>query len=485
MTFLPERASLDARPVPGWYADAKLGFFVHWGLYSIPAFAERTEGDFTAFMRDLAAGKDTGGRVPYAEWYLNALRVPGSPTALHHQATYGKDFSYFDFRAQFDRDAATVDFADWASLFAGAGARYVVMVTRHLDGYPLWPTTVANPHMPADYRSSRDLVGDLTEAVRARGLRMGLYYGGGVDWTFTKRPIQTMTDLMRQQALDAEYARTRPRSGPSSSTPTSRRCCGTTWGWPAESDPHRLFAHYYNTVADGVVNDRWTQLRLPANRLARALYLRFISLTLKALSRAGRSPPKPPASFHYDVETHEYAIPDPAPTAPWELTRGLGRSFGYNAQETAADTLTGTQLIHLLVEVVAHGGNLLINVGPDGTGRIPDIQQQPLRELGAWLEANGEAIYATRPWSPTATTTAAGQQVRFTRKDGTVYAIVLSDDLAGALSLPDLTLPPGSRIGVLDSPADLAWTQAADELRIAPLPRPGGRHAQVLTITTP
>jgi alpha-L-fucosidase len=181
MTFLPERASLDARPVPGWYADAKLGIFVHWGLYSIPAFAERSEGDFTAFMRDLAAGKDTGGRVPYAEWYLNALRVSGSPTELHHQATYGKDFSYFDFRSQFDRDAATVDLADWASLFAGAGARYVVMVTRHLDGYPLWPTTVANPHMPADYRSSRDLVGDLTLPA---GSRIGVPGGpGDLAWT--------------------------------------------------------------------------------------------------------------------------------------------------------------------------------------------------------------------------------------------------------------------------------------------------------------
>lgn len=171
--------------MPRWYTDAKLGIFIHWGLYSIPAFAERTDDDFTAFMRDLGAGKDTGGRVPYAEWYLNALRIPESPTARYHQATYGKDFSYFDFRAPFDRNAAKVDFADWAQFFTRAGARYVVMVTRHLDGYPLWPTTVANPHTPADYRSSRDLVGDLTRAVRAQGLRMGLYYGGGLDWTFT------------------------------------------------------------------------------------------------------------------------------------------------------------------------------------------------------------------------------------------------------------------------------------------------------------
>jgi alpha-L-fucosidase len=96
VAVLPERGSLEARPVPDWYTDAKLGIFVHWGLYSIPAFAEPTGGDYTTFMRDLTAGKDTRGRIPYAEWYLNALRAPGSPTARHHQATYGTDFSYFD-----------------------------------------------------------------------------------------------------------------------------------------------------------------------------------------------------------------------------------------------------------------------------------------------------------------------------------------------------------------------------------------------------
>jgi alpha-L-fucosidase len=470
--------------VPRWYTDAKLGIFVHWGLYSIPAFAEPTGGDFAAFMRDLAAGKDTRGRVPYAEWYLNALRIPGSPTSRHHQATYGKDFSYFHFQGLFDRNAATVDFADWGQFFAQAGARYVVMVTRHLDGYPLWPTTIPNPHMPAEYRSRRDLVGDLTQAVREQGLRMGLYYGGGLDWTFTDKPIQTMTDLLRQQALGAEYARYAAAQWTELIDTYQPSILWNDMGWPAGSDPHEVIAHYYNTVADGVVNDRWTQVSMPTNRLARALYLRFISLTLKALSRAGRPLPKQPPRFHYDIQTHEYATPDPAPTAPWELTRGLGRSFGYNAQETAADTLTGTQLIHLLADVVAHGGNLLINVGPDGTGHIPDLQQRPLRDLGTWLDRNGEAIYATRPWTPAATTTATGDQVRFTHREGTVYAIVLSDLLTDDLTIRGLTLPASSRIGVLGGAADLAWTQAANDVRITPPPRPSSQPAQVLRITT-
>jgi alpha-L-fucosidase len=295
-----------------------------------------------------------------------------------------------------------------------------------------------HPHMPPGYWSRRDLVGDLTGAVRAAEL---------ID---AYRPSVLWNDV----------------------------------GWPAESDPHRVMAHYYNTVADGVVNDRWTQVRVPANRLVRGLYLRFVTLALKALARSGRSLPQRRPSFHSDLQTHEYATPDPAPTSPWELCRGLGRSFGYNAQETTADTLTGTQLVHLLADVVAHGGNLLINVGPDGAGRIPDLQQRPLHELGAWLDRNGEAIHATRPWSPAATTTTGGQQVRFTHKDRTVYAIVLADDLTDGLTIRGLTLPANSQIGVLHGTAELAWTQAANDVRITPPPRPPSPHAQVLTITT-
>jgi len=206
---------------------------------------------------------------------------------------------------------------------------------------------------------------------------------------------------------------------------------------------------------------------------------------LKVMARAGRSLPARPPTFHVDFQTHEYATPDPAPTTAWELTRGLGRSFGYNAKETAADTLTGTALVHLLADVVAHGGNLLINVGPDGTGHIPDLQRQPLRELGAWLEANGEAIYGTRPWTRAAATTTAGDQVRFTRKQRTVYAIVLSDALGDGLTIRDLVLPAGTRIGTLNGAAGLAWAQADTDVRIAPPPQPPGQHAQVLTITMP
>jgi alpha-L-fucosidase len=470
--YTPEKVSLDSRPTPAWYRDAKLGIFVHWGMYSIPAFAERATGDFAAYMRDLTAMKDTAGATPYAEWYLNALRVPGSATARHHDATYGQGFSYLDFRPQFDASAAGVDLEEWAALFARAGARYVVMVTKHLDGYPLWPTDVRNPNMPVDYRSSRDLVGELTAAVRARGLRMGLYYSGGVDWTFTERPIRTMTDLMASQALGptyAGYAEAQWRELIATYRPS---ILWNDMGWPANSDPDTIFAHYYETVEDGLVNDRWRSVKLPRSRIARALSLRLAGLVLRLMAWSGRAMPVPALSFHYDIETHEYDSPTATIDDPWELTRGLGRSFGYNARETAADTMSGDELVHLLVDVVSKGGNLLINVGPDGRGRIPDLQRQPLSELGEWLASNGEAIFDTQPWSQAGTTTTDGHPVRFTQKDGLVYLTVLAKRLPDEIVIRKLTPSPASRLRLLHDSRDLTWSQAGNDIRISLPPRP-------------
>ncbi len=471
-----------SRPTRSWYRDAKLGIFIHWGLYSIPAFAPRTQGDFTSFMRDLTAMKDTRGQIPYAEWYLNSLRVPGSETARHHASTYGRDFAYFDFRSQFDANARRADVDDWARLFADVGARYVVIVTRHLDGYPLWPTKIANPHMSADFRSSRDLVGDVTRAVRARGLRMGLYYAGGIDWTFVDTPIRTLTDLMEQQALGSEYAGYAAAQWLELIDTYAPSILWNDMGWPADSDPRAIFTHYYDAVGDGLVNDRWTQTKLPRRGLARALYVRFIGLALRLMAASGRALPTPRPTLPYDIETHEYAAPETALSATWELTRGLGKSFGYNAQETAADMLSGSALVHLLVDVVSKGGNLLLNVGPDGEGRIPEMQQRPLRELGAWLQTNGQAIFGTRAWTRTSTLTADGQQVRFTQRHGTVYAIVLADQVGDTVIVRDLAAPHGSHFGVLGVDGYLAWRQRGSDVAIQ-LPRHlPAAHAYVLTM---
>ncbi|MFE3445872.1 alpha-L-fucosidase [Nocardia sp. NPDC059180] len=484
MAYAPDRESLGARPLPEWYGKAKLGIFVHWGLYSVPAFAERTDADYSVFMRDLSAGKTTADRIPYAEWYLNSMRVPGSPTAVHHAATYGEQAPYDDFRSSFDGAARSVDFADWAELFAEVGARYVVMVTRHLDGYPLWPTGVEHPRRTGSYRCDRDLVGELTQAVRAHGMRMGLYYCGGMDWSFREQPMRTMTDLIRHQALGPQYARYAAAQWRELIDTYRPSILWNDMGWPAEIDPHEIMAHYYDTVDDGVVNDRWIQPNLPGNRLVRAAYLGFIGVALKAMAKRGREIPEPAKNFHYDLATHEYAAPATVQTGAWELTRGLGSSFGYNAQETSADTLTGAQLIHLFADVVAKGGNLLLNVGPDGAGRIPELQLVPLRALGTWLSRNGDAIYDTTPWEQAATTTTAGDDVRFTCEGGTVFAIVLADQPTGEITVSDLRIPSSSTVGLLGGAAELRWHQRDSDLTIQlPADAEPQEHAYVLTIT--
>ena len=191
------------------------------------------------------------------------------------------------------------------------------------------------------------------------------------------------------------------------------------------------------------------------------LYLKFIGILLRQMAARGKALPAHRPTFQYDIETHEYAAPEQAIPATWELTRGLGKSFGYNAQETAADTLSGTALVHLLADVVSKGGNLLVNVGPDGEGRILEIQKRPLRELGAWLQTNGEAIFETRAWKRPVGRTAGGQPVRFTQRDGLVYVLVLDHRLDRRVIVRDVTVSARARVRLLGSARELEWTQTS------------------------
>lgn len=498
MSYQPNKESLDARPLPSWFADAKLGIFIHWGLYSIPAFAEGPDGDFAGFMAELSAGEDTKGAVPYAEWYLNALRTPGSATARHHAATYGVDFSYYDFRTQFEANANQVDFGEWADFFQTVGADYVVLVARHLDGYPLWPSAVRNPNMPPDFHPPRDLVGALTTAVRERGMKMGLYYAAGIDWTFTDRPLGTMTDLMEQSALGAEYAKYAEAQWLELIDRYQPAVLWNDMGMPAELDPHELFTQYYATVPDGVVNDRWEQVRLPDGNLERDVYLGVLGFALRLMHKIGKAVPTRPPRIHHDFRTYEYQLPTAATNGagesdtgagelapgPWELTRGLGESFGYDSAETAADELSGPELVRLFANVVGRGGNLLINVGPDGAGRIPAVQQRPLAELGAWLRTNRDAIHEAVPLPEAAQSTGDGIPVRFTQRNNDIHAIVLADELAGTITFDNVTPPAGSRARVLGSDAPVTWRTRGTGVEVE-LPRLTGSPAYVVAFPAP
>ncbi|WP_410873269.1 alpha-L-fucosidase [Nocardia sp. A7] len=482
MSNQPDKKSLDARPLPPWFSDAKLGVFIHWGLYSVPAFAENTDGDFATYMADLSSGEDDKAGIPYAEWYLNSLRTPDSATARHHLVTYGADFSYYDFRAEFEANAAEVDFDEWATLFSTVGAEYVVMVTRHLDGYPLWPTTVPNPKMPPGFHSPRDLVGDLSSAVRRRGLRMGLYYAGGIDWTFTDQPIETMTDLLEQSSLGPEYAAYVAAQWRELVNRYQPSVLWNDMGMPEEIDPHQLFADYYAAVPDGVVNDRWEQVDLPDNSFGREVYLDVLGFALRMMHRFGKKVPVRKPEIHSDFRTHEYTVPENPPAARWELTRGLGESFGFNAAETAADLLSGPELVRLFADVLGRGGNLLINVGPDGSGRIPEVQQRPLLELGTWLRANRAAVYGTEPLPGAPAETSDGVPVRFTRRGDDIFAIVLADEVAGRVVFPNITPVGGSRAHVLASETEIPWRVSGSDVEVE-LPPLDGSPAHVVAFT--
>ena len=405
------------RTVPAWYDDAKLGIMIHWGVWAVPGWAETTlDPERVADPNDPDYLLAPGGiekfvrHNPYTEWYQNSLTIDGTATQAFHDKTYGADFPYTGFQPLFEQQSKSFHADDWARLFAEARARYVVFVSKHHDGYALWPTSVANPHRPG-WNAPRDFVGEISDASRARCMRLGVYYSGGIDWSFKAPPIQTALDFLDTAPPGAEYARYVEAQYREL---IARYRPSILWNditSPALVDNAALFADFYAAVPDGVVNDRW-----------------------------GFDPRTPPADFR----TVEYDVRDEISPDKWEAVRGIGRTFGYNANESVADYGTPEKYLHLLIDVVSKNGNLLLNVGPMADGTIPAPQVAILRALGSWLERFGAAIFATRPWTRFAGTTDQGIDVRFTRsQDGrTVYAILLGTPTGQTITLRDFPENP-------------------------------------------
>ena len=183
---------------------------IHWGIFAIPAWAETVidPGEWLGgkLLEPPDFGREFFTHIPYVEWYPNTILIPGSPAQAHHAATYGAGFPYEDFRPQFEAAAAAWSADAWADLFQTAGARYVVLVTKHHDGFSLWPTVVPHPTRPG-WNMSRDVVGELTGAVRKRCMRMGLYYSGGFDWSIQPGPVADGARRAHRHSADARVRR--------------------------------------------------------------------------------------------------------------------------------------------------------------------------------------------------------------------------------------------------------------------------------------
>jgi len=420
--------------VPAWWRDAKLGIFVHWTPASVPAFAP-VDAEIGALMA--RGAPDAMAWSPYAEWYQNSLRFPSSPAARHHaEVHHGR--SYYDFGPEWEAGLEGWDPDYWAERFAASGARYVVLVSKHHDGYCLWPTGVANPHRPG-WNSRRDVVGELAEAVRARGLAFGLYYSGGLDWTFNEHPIGTFSDLLLAQPRGdyVDYAEAQVRELIDRYRPS------VLWGdisWPSTANRlARLFGDYYRAVPDGVVNDRfmpWSPLWAMASTMpARRLLDRAAARS--AAADAGIVPPKPPM---FDVRTPEYTVFPTARSGAWECVRGIDRSFGHNRASSEEHFLPRDELVWSLTDIVAKGGNLLLNVGPRGEdATIASAQLDRLEWLHEFTSGCSEALYATRPWVH-ASGTGAGYEVRYTARDQSVFCYVRPTAAGEAAAVESVTL---------------------------------------------
>jgi alpha-L-fucosidase len=422
-----------AHRVPDWWRDAKLGIFVHWTPASVPGFAPTTDE-----IGELVATRDPTAfaHSPYAEWYENSMRFPDSPVSKHHAATYG-DRPYAEFARDWEAGLAQWDPDAWAASFAATGARYVVLVTKHHDGYCLWPTQVDNPHR-RNWHSERDVVGELATAVRRHGMRFGIYYSGGLDSRFNDHAVGAFSDfiLALPRGDYPPYAEAQVREL------IERYAPSVLWNdisWPASTtELATLLRGYYDAVPDGVINDRflcWS----PAWRLARLRAVRrMLDGAAASSARKGRGviPPKP---RFYDIRTPEYTVFDDIQRTPWECVRGMDHSFGFNRASEESDFLRRDELLWSLIDIAAKGGNLLLNVGPRGEdAQIPEPQLTRLDWLASFTTAHGDRLFGTRPWVHADDDT-AGFEVRYLGRGDDVCVFVRSSEQVTGPS-PELVL---------------------------------------------
>jgi alpha-L-fucosidase len=275
---------------------------------------------------------------------------------------------------------------------------------------------------------------------------MGLYYSGGYDWTFVPGPISDwkMAHAVQPQSeAYGKYADAHMRELIAKYRPS------VLWNdidYPNSGHPLEIMAEYYNAIPDGVIDDRF-------------------------------------GVKHADFVSPEYETLKGISAKKWEECRGLGKSFGYNRAEGDAQTIKKDELIYLLVDIVSKNGNLLLDVGPEADGTLPAVQMDRLQALGAWLAQNAEGIYGTHPWKKAESQTVEGLRVRFTQKNGALYAFLLGEPKDNTATIRAITLKDGATITMLGATETLPWKQKRDDVEVtlpAALP---GHYAYTLKIS--
>jgi alpha-L-fucosidase len=468
--FRPDWESLQKYETPDWYRDAKFGIFIHWGVYSVPAFG--------------------------SEWYPRMMYRVGSEEYKHHIATYGPQdkFGYKDFIPMFK--AEHFDPAAWAELFRKAGAKYVVPVAEHHDGFAMydsglsdWTAVKMGPH--------RDIVGELAKAVRAEGLHFGLS-SHRVEHNFFLGPGRTIPSDINDPRYAALYGPAHnwlmnPRGTPLNNDFTY---VSSAWAddWLARGA--ELVGKYH---PDFIFFDWWIgqpSVRSDLTRFAAFYY----NASLKYGDHVGVITYKDYATEEHSavLDLERGQLGDIRPL-PWQTDTSVSnKSWGYIDNDTFKSP---EFVIDQLIDIVSKNGNLLLNIGPRSDGTIPEPVQQVLLHIGAWLNLNGDAIYGTRPWKaygegPTKVATGSfhdfetanytAEDFRFTTKGNVLYAIGLAWPANGEAVIHALAPAAGGAsvqsLALLGSDAKLQFEQRADGLHVQLPAQAPGKYAYVLRV---
>ena len=467
--YHPDWRSLEKYQVPEWYKDAKFGIFIHWGVYSVPAFGD--------------------------EWYPRNMYREGSEEYKHHLATYGplSEFGYKDFIPMFK--AEKFDPQQWVQLFQEAGAKYVVPVFEHHDGFAMynsdlsdWTAAKMGPH--------RDVGGELAKAVRAAGLHFGA----------SSHRIEHDFFLGEGRKIDSDV---------------NNRKYAEFYGPAEQRIQHKkdTLLEDWTYVSDGYLDDWLARSAEIVEKYhpdliwfdwwigqpdARKHLLKFSSFYYNHMAGLGGVGV---INYKYDaMEEHSAVLDiergqlDGIRDSYWQTDTSISNdSWGYIKNDHFK---TPEFIVHELIDIVSKNGNLLVNVGPRSDGTIPEEVQNVLLDIGSWLKINGEAIYGTRPWTKygegptnviggafhdTETTPFTDRDFRFTRKGKDLYAIELAWPAAGEAVIESLgTGKPGAKkinsVALLGYNNTLQYEQREDGLHIHVPGKSVGKYAYAFKI---
>jgi len=470
--FRPDWESLQKYEVPEWYKDAKFGIFIHWGVYSVPAFGN--------------------------EWYPRNMYRPESEEYKHHIAAYGsvEKFGYKDFVPMFK--AEHFDPAAWAQLFKEAGAKYVVPVAEHHDGFAMYDSELSD-WTAAKMGPHRDVIGELAKAVRAEGLHFGAS-SHRVEHNFFLGVGRSISSDINDPKYAAFYGPAHNWLEAKQGTPLANDFTFVSPAWTVDwlARSSEIVEKYHPDI---MYFDWWigqASVRADLTRFAAFYY----NTSLKYGDHVGVINYK-----DYAIQEHSAVLDlergqlgDIRPLYWQTDTSVSNKSWGYIKDDTFK---TPQFVVQQLIDIVSKNGNLLLNIGPRSDGTIPEEVQAVLRDVGSWLKVNGEAIYGTRPWKiygegPTKVaagsfhdTDTAGytpEDFRFTTKGNKLYAIELgwpsgSETVIHSLGSSAMSGQKIASVVLLGSNAKLTFQQQPDGLRIQLPPQAPGKYAYAFRVT--